>query len=200
VIKALQKTHKFLPGVFLLLSGCASTAPLLYVKQDLTHGTTVTGIIRNQLVDVQFFNGKNAAVFLSPQRILANDGSERLQFVLQLTRLNAPYVYIQPGRSLILSIDGQPFAYASRQGSAPRLVKSEGILGTTTSESAIYEGISKHDIEMISRAKIIQVVIKGRSLKIAAKFSEQNFAAFEALLQNISDPTHERSEVARNFN
>jgi hypothetical protein len=128
-------------------------------------------------------------VYLSPQRISMKNGMERFQIVVQLTRGGGEYVLVNPGRSMAIEVDGRRIIYATKQGSGPRRSIVRGSLGETTlSESAVYENVPKRDIALIAAAKTAKVKIVGQKGPIYAEFSERNFAAFQALLEN-SDVT-----------
>jgi hypothetical protein len=167
----------------LLLGGCASSRPLLYTKQDPVHRQTVIGISLNRLDKVRAESGRNEEVYLSPQRIVAADGSQSFQFVVQVKHDRGPFVLIKPGKSLILVIDGQRRAYVSRQGSGPRRVIARRWGIPDYSESAVYSRVTLQDIQRIVKAGRTLVGIRGAHDNITAEFSEQNFAAFEALLE-----------------
>jgi hypothetical protein len=173
------------PILLLWTVGCNTTPAHLYVKKGASTGETITGVAGNRLSDVKNFEGWQAAVYLSPQRILTKYGTERFQIVIQLTRGGGEYILVKPGRSMAIEVDGKRIIYATKQGSGPRRSIVRGSLGETTlSESAVYENVPKRDIELIANAKTAKVKIVGQKGPIYAEFSEKNFSAFQTLLEN----------------
>jgi hypothetical protein len=178
-------TLRALIPLAVLLNGCAS-GPLLYTKEDPAKGEITTGVIRNRLADVQPF-GRGAILYLSPKRIVSRDGNEHFQFIVQLQREGGPYVLIKPGRSLVLDIDGLRTFYVSQLGSGPRRTLRRRFLGKPIySESAVYAGVTERDIDLIAHANHVNVQINAQKQRISAELSEQNLAAFEALLENTA--------------
>ena len=184
----MKSVQRYLP-LLLLATGCASSGPLLYTKHDPTKHEVVFGIVRNRLSDVHSFGGKNAELFFSPQKIVHKNGQPYYQFIVQLRSQGGPYgpyLLIKPGQSMILHIDGKRFAYRTKVGSGPRRTKTKALFSPIFSESAVYENVSEADISRIARANRIEVEIQGKKQSVLGLFSEQNFAAFEALLQTSS--------------
>ena len=142
--------------------------------------------MRNRLMDVRGFEGVDATVYLSPQKISDSAGGVKYQFVVQLRRHGGPFVLIKPGRSLGLLIDGKRYVYNTRQGSGPRRVHTVSYGKSIYSESAIFDDVTEHDISRIAQAAQVNVVIGCKSSTITAKFSEQNFAAFEAMMDKLA--------------
>ncbi len=99
--------------------------------------------------------------------------------VRYLATAEVGWLEIEPGQSLTLTADGQPFKFVSASGSANtrELVRKKSF----AQETALYE-ITKDQLIKIAKANQIKVQVKGNKGLVERDFGPKNYADFRAFV------------------
>jgi hypothetical protein len=160
-----------------LLVGCSTTAPSLLTRQDEFTGDNM-GLLTDNLL-----SGKttaNAQVWLNASRIVRKTGV--ILFFLEIhTESTVGALNIEPGETLILTVDGNEFRFDGIGGAHSRKASN----GKYT-EDAIYRTTSG-DIRKIANAQSIQVKVIGSKTYLESSFSADNIQKFKEFVKTYVD-------------
>jgi len=163
-----------LAGLFV---GCSTTAPSLLTRQDEFTGDNM-GLLTDNLL-----TGKttaNAQVWLNASRIVRKTGV--ILFFLEIhTESTIGALNIEPGETLIITVDGQELRYDGI-GSAHSRKASNG----KYTEDAIYR-LTSGDIRKIASAKSVFVKVIGSKTFVESSFSAENIQKFADFVKTYVD-------------
>lgn len=160
-----------------LLAGCSTTSPDLLTFQD-----TISGEPTDLLTDNMLASPKpgDALVWLNASRTTRRD--RQVLYYLEV-HLESPAAWheIEPGKSLVLIVDGEERAF-SGQGSSHSRRTSHGRM----IENAIFKANSG-DLRQIANAKAVKVKIVGAKGTVERDFLPANFDKFKKFVAAYVD-------------
>lgn len=160
-----------------LLVGCKSTTPEVKTYQNQLTGETYD-LITDNLVEAK--NDSGSLVWLNASRIKRVNGGS--MFYLEV-HYESPAVWlnIEPGDTLLLTIDGQEYRFRGAGSENERRTTKEGI-----AETAIYR-VGSSVIRNIASAKEVRFRVIGANRTIEREFAPENFKRFQEFVSTYLD-------------
>ena len=158
-----------------LLAGCAAPQNRVTSYHDNLGGQT------DMLVDNELPSPPQPreVIWLNAYRVLK--GSQRIYYfeVRYLATAEVGWLEIEPGQSLTLTGDGQPFKFVSASGSANtrELARKKAF----AQETALFE-VTKDQLLKLAKASQIKVQVKGTKGLVERDFGPKNTADFRAFV------------------
>lgn len=144
-------------------------------RHDDFDGYTVYRMINNYLdgKELPFIEGE-PGIDLGGRIIIRKDGTTTYTLVCSYT--NTTWMFIAPGESLVMLIDGERVGFSGNGSIGNREVGSRRVF-----ETASY-AITLSDLKRIANAKEIRVKLLGEKFFIEQKFTQINFNNFTTFL------------------
>jgi len=118
-------------------------------------------------------------IWLNAYRVFK--GSQRIYYfdVRYLATAEVGWLEIEPGQSLTITGDGQPFKFVSASGSAntQEMIRKN----TFAQETALFE-VTKDQLVKLAKANQIKVQVKGNKGLVEREFGPKNYADFRAFV------------------
>ncbi len=165
----------------LFINGCGSHLLIHTMK----HGDQT----RHRLAgDTTLINPKNIidmSLSLDVERV--RDDKNQATYYLQLSYIDNNYIYIQKGKSLILSLDQSEKLVFKGEGSKNYRKQMDYGEKKKVIERAGYE-ITPEKIHKISLAQEVEVEIKGRDTTLFRKFSPTTLKKYQEFIKQYYKP------------
>jgi hypothetical protein len=165
-----------LAAVF-LLAGCGTTTPTgsTYTVRDSMTGPDMDVTLDNLIESAE---DRSYQVQLNPIRV--REGAWDARYYLEARYAGASdagYMEIEPGDSLILTVDGETLRFRGAGSGDNRKMTGEG----HHVENALYR-CKADDLRKIAKAKDVKVQLNGNKRRLYREFKEENFQKFRSFV------------------
>jgi len=167
--------HFVLLALLGLLAGCSAPQTRVTSYYDSSGGQT------DMLADNELPSPPQPreVIWLNAYRVFK--GSQRIYYfeVRYLATAEVGWLEIEPGQSLTVTGDGQPFKFVSASGSANtrELARKKAF----AQETALFE-VTKDQLIKLAKANQIKVQVKGNKGLVEREFGPKNYADFRAFV------------------
>jgi len=164
-------------AAILVVAGCRTTTPTgsTYTVRDAGAGPDLDVTLNNLLESTE---DRSYLVWLNGVRI--RDGAWDARYYLEIRyqgASDAGFMEIEPGESLVLTVDGQTMRFRGPGSRENRRVLGNGHYV----ENAVFE-CRAEDLRRIARAKDVKVQVNGNARRVYREFQPDNFQNFRSFV------------------
>lgn len=166
---------KYFLGLALVafLAGCQTGPEGMYAYRDSANGYTYQLISDNQIKDA---TNPGTKVWINASRITQANGVILYYFDVHYESIGA-WLNIEPGETLVLTLDGQERRYLGIGSTETRKKKGDRLV-----EDAIYKA-NAADMRAIAKAKSVTVKIVGANGTLTRAFAPENIENFKVFVK-----------------